>query len=178
MVQGGVHFGNLWGGRLVLAIHICKVLRPCLTDQSPFCLNYQSYGFTWPTLFKPLLHLVCPYYMDARYQLYGTTPRPRMTLWLSLCLVYCIDSPGSYSHVSLGFESFHVIAWRDCSCSHTASLNAVRVKYRKGMYSVTIVSSVPWDIKRVLRSWPCYELHASVASFEEIWDAAMKRQLI
>ncbi len=86
-----------------------------------------------PTLFKNLLHLVCLYYMDARYQLYGTTPRPRMTLWLNLCLVYSIDSPRSYSHVSLGFESFHVITRRDCTCSHTASLDAVRVKYRKGV---------------------------------------------
>ncbi len=42
--------------------------------------------------------LVCPYYMDAKYQLYGTTLRPRMTLWLSLCLVYSNDSPGSYSY--------------------------------------------------------------------------------
>ncbi len=41
---------------------------------------------------------------------YRTTPRPRMTLWLSLCLVYSLDSPRSYSHVSLGVESFHVIA--------------------------------------------------------------------
>ncbi len=41
---------------------------------------------------------------------YGTTPRPRMTLWLSLCLVYSLDSPGSYFHVSLGVESFHIIA--------------------------------------------------------------------
>ncbi len=44
-----------------------------------------------------------------------TTPMPRMTLWLSLCLVYSLDSPGSYSHVSLGVESFHVIAQRDCT---------------------------------------------------------------
>ncbi len=33
---------------------------------------------------------------------YVMTPRPRMTLWLSLCLVYSIDSPGSYSPVRLG----------------------------------------------------------------------------
>ncbi len=69
---------------------------------------------------------------------YVMTPRPQMTLCLSLCLVYSINSPGSYSHMSLGFESVHVIAWRDCTCSHT-----VRVKYRKGTYSVTIITSVP-----------------------------------
>ncbi len=58
-------------------VHICKALQPgCprLTGQSPFCLNTLSYGFTWPTLLKPFLHLVCPYYMDARYQL--TVRRP------------------------------------------------------------------------------------------------------
>ncbi len=42
--------------------------------------------------------LVCPYYMDAKYQFYGTTLRPRMTLWLSLYLVYSNDSPGSYAY--------------------------------------------------------------------------------
>ncbi len=93
-----------------------------------------------------------------------------------LCVFYY--SPGSYSHVSLGFESFHVIAQRDCTCSHTASLDAVRVKYRKERYSVTIVNSVPWDMERELRSWTCYELHASVASFDEIWDAAVKQPFI
>ncbi len=77
MVQRGVHFGNVWGGRLGLTVHICKVLQtgcPCLTGQSRFCLNQQAYGFTWPTLFKPLLQLVYPYYMDARYQLTGRHP--------------------------------------------------------------------------------------------------------
>ncbi len=47
-----------------LAVHICKVLQlrcPCLTGQSPYCLNKLSYGFTWPTLFRPLLHLVYPF---------------------------------------------------------------------------------------------------------------------
>ncbi len=47
-----------------LAIHIFKVLQPgcpCLTGQSPYCLNKLSYGFTWPTLFRPLLHLVYPF---------------------------------------------------------------------------------------------------------------------
>ncbi len=36
-VQWGVHFGTLWGGRLVAPVHISKVLqpgRPCLTGQS------------------------------------------------------------------------------------------------------------------------------------------------
>ncbi len=73
---------------------------------------------------------------------YGTTLRPPLTLWLSLCLVYSLDSPGSYSHMSLGVESFHVIARRDCTCSHTSVFDPVRVKYRKGTYLVTIVTLV------------------------------------
>ncbi len=42
MVQRGVHFRHLWGSRLVLTIHICKVLQPgclCLAGQNPFCLS-------------------------------------------------------------------------------------------------------------------------------------------
>ncbi len=41
MVQRGVHVRHLWGGRLVLAVHICKVLQPgcpCGADHSLFCL--------------------------------------------------------------------------------------------------------------------------------------------
>ncbi len=63
MVQRGAHFGNMWGSRLGLAVHICKVLQPgwsCLAGQSLFCLNKLSYGFTWTTLIKPLIHLVYP----------------------------------------------------------------------------------------------------------------------
>ncbi len=45
----------------------------------------------------------------------------------------------------------------------------------KGNVLVTIITSLPWDMERVLRSWPCYELRSSVDSFEEIWDAAAKR---
>ncbi len=102
---------------------------------------------------------------------YGTTLRPPLTLWLSLCLVYSLDSPGSYSHMSLGVESFHVIARRDCTCSHTSVFDPVRVKYRKGTYLVTIVTLVLWDMERVLRS-------PSVTSFKEIWDAAAKGPFI
>ncbi len=108
---------------------------------------------------------------------YGMTPRPQMALWLSLCLVYSVDSPGSYPHVSLGFESFHVIT-RPNTCSHTSLFDAIGVKYRNGMNSVTIITSVPWDMEGVLQSWQCYELHFSVTSFEEIWDAVSKRPLI
>ncbi len=33
--------------------------------------------------------------------------------------------------------------------------DAVRVEYRQGTYSVTVVTSVPWDTERVLRTLPC-----------------------
>ncbi len=95
-----------------------------------------------------------------------------------MCLVYSFDSPGSYPHMSIGVQSFHVIARRDCTCSHTSVFDAVRVKYWKGTYSVTFVTSVPWHMERVLRSWPCYELQSSYSSFEEIWDGAAKRPFI
>ncbi len=41
VVQRGLHNRHLWGGRLVLAVHICKVLQPgcpCGAGHSPFCL--------------------------------------------------------------------------------------------------------------------------------------------
>ncbi len=104
---------------------------------------------------------------------YVMTPRPQMTLWLSLCLVYSIDSPGSYSHMSLGFESVHVMAW--LYLFPYKRLRRSTSEISKGNVLVTIVTSLPWDMERVLRSWPCYELRSSVASFEEIWDVAAKR---
>ncbi len=67
---------------------------------------------------------------------YGMTPRPQMALWLSLCLVYSVDSPGSYPHVSLGFESFHLIT-RPNTCSHTSLFDAIQVKYRLIDYIVS-----------------------------------------
>ncbi len=44
----------------------------------------------------PLLGLSILY--GRQVSTYGTTPKPRMTLWLSLSLVYSLDSPGSCSH--------------------------------------------------------------------------------
>ncbi len=112
--------------------------------------------------------------MDARYQLTGRHPGHRWPYGSACAWWILLTSPGSYSHVSLGVESFHIIARYDCTCSHTSVFDAVRVKYRKGMYSVTIITSVPWHMERVLRSWLCYELHSSVTFFEEIWDVATK----
>ncbi len=67
-----------------------------------------------------------------------------------MCLVYSIDSPGSYSHVSLGVESFHVIARRDCRLlvPIQASLTQYELNIEREQYSVTVVASVPWDMER------------------------------
>ncbi len=76
MVQRSVYFRHLGGGRLVLAIHICKVLQPgspCLACQSLFCLSSNLPG-------SPDLHCSSPSfawsvhnYMDARYHLRDDT---------------------------------------------------------------------------------------------------------
>ncbi len=89
--SSGVTISEIGGSWLGRAIHICKVLQPgcpCLAGQSPFCLNKLSYGFTWPTLLKPLIHLVYPYYMDARYQLMG--PHPGHGWHYGLACAWCI----------------------------------------------------------------------------------------
>ncbi len=52
-----------------------------------------------------------------------------------------------------------------------ADLYAVRVKYRKGTYSVTIITSVPWDMGTSTAFLALLWAARSVASFEEIWDA-------
>ncbi len=165
MVQGDVHFGNLWGGRMGLAIHICKVLQPgCPWHRlESFLLKL---AILWVHLTNivqapPSLSLSILY--GRQVSTYGTTPRPQMTLWLSLCLVNSLDLPW----VLLPRESWcwviphHSTVWLYL----LPYFDAVRVKYRKGMYSVTIITSVPWHMERVLRSWPCYELHSSVTFF-------------
>ncbi len=95
MVQGDVHFGNLWGGRLGLAIHICKVLQPgCPWHRlESFLLKL---AILWVHLTNivqapPSLSLSILY--GRQVSTYGTTPRPQMTLWLSLCLVNSLDLP-------------------------------------------------------------------------------------
>ncbi len=82
MVQRGFHFRHLRGGRLVLAVHICKVLQPecpCLAGQSSFCLSSNLMGsldqdcsspsFTWS------VHII---WMPGIT--YGATHRTQMTL--------------------------------------------------------------------------------------------------
>ncbi len=115
MVQRGVHFGHLWGSRLGITIHICG---------HPLPYRPESFLLKLAILWVHLTNIVqAPPSLGLgihQVSTYETKPRPRMTLWLSMCLVYSIDSPGSYSYMSLGVESFHVIARRDSTCSHTS----------------------------------------------------------
>ncbi len=136
-----------------------------------------SYGFTWSTLLKPLIHLVYPYYMDARYQLMGPHPGygwpyGSACAWCISWLPWALLPRESWCWVILGHSTewlylfLYKRFWRSTS------------EISKGNVVVTIVTSVPWDMEWVLGSWPCNELHSSVASFEEIWDAAVKRLFI
>ncbi len=72
----------LWGGRLVLAIHICKVLQPAcprLAGQSPFCFSSNLSGSLDQHFQSPLLlGLSINIWMPGIT--YGTTPRSRKTL--------------------------------------------------------------------------------------------------
>ncbi len=82
MVQRGVHFRHLWGGWLVLAIHILKVLQPgCprLAGQIFFCLSNNLSGSLDEHCSSPSFAWSVHNYMGARCH-FGTTPRPRMTL--------------------------------------------------------------------------------------------------
>ncbi len=65
----------------------------------------------------------------------------------------------------------HSTAWLDWFPYLRRYLDAVRVKYRKGTYSVTIVISVPWDMGTSTVFLAVVWAARSVASFEEIWDA-------
>ncbi len=76
MVQRGVHFTHLWGGRLVLAVHICKVLQPrcpCLAEQSPFCLSSYLPGSLDQHFSSPSFDWSVYNYMDTRYHLRDDT---------------------------------------------------------------------------------------------------------
>ncbi len=75
MVQQNVHFRHLWGGQLVLAVHICKVLQPacpCLAGQSPFCLSINLMGSLDQHCSSPSFAWSV-HTMDARYHLRGNT---------------------------------------------------------------------------------------------------------
>ncbi len=104
---------------------------------------------------------------------YGTTPRPQMPLWLT-CAWCILLTPLSLTPTWVLMlsrsTSYHDVIVLQRSTSDI--FNAVQVKYRKGTYSVTIVTSVPWNMERVLHFWPCYELHSSVTS----WNKSEMRQ--
>ncbi len=166
--EQGVHFGNLWGGRLGLAVYICKVLQPgcpCLTGQSAFLLKLAILLVHLTNIVQAPLSLGLSIYLDARYQLTGQHPGHRCPFG-SFC-AWCILltplglTPRWVLMLSRSTSLHDVIVLQ-----HSTSdvFNAVWGKYRKGTYSVTIVTSVPWDMEWVLHFWPCYELQSSVAS--------------
>ncbi len=76
MVQRGVHFRYFLGGRLVIALHICKVLQPgcpCLAGQSPLCLSSNLLGSLDQHCSSPSLAWSAHNYMDTRYHLRDDT---------------------------------------------------------------------------------------------------------
>ncbi len=145
---------------------------PCSPES--FLLKYQSYGFTWPTLFKPLLCLVCPYYMDARYHLRDDTqatddPHGSPCAWCILLTPLGLIPRESW---------FRVITRYDWTSSHTASPTQHEWNIERERTRLLWWPRFPEIWERVLRSWPCYELHASAASFEEIWFAVAEQLII
>ncbi len=95
-VQWGVHFRHLWGGWLVLVVHICNALQPgCsrLAGQSPFCLSSNLSGSLDQHCSSTfLLGLSITIWMPGVTS--GPHPGQGWPSRLTLCLVYSIDSPG------------------------------------------------------------------------------------
>ncbi len=150
MVQQGVHFRHLWGCWLVLAVHICKVLQPeCsrLAGQSPFCLSSNLSGSLDQHCSSPSFAWSVHNYMDARYHLQDDTqatndPQGSPCAWCILLTPLGLIPHESWFRV----VPRHSLALLDWFPYLRWYLDAVRVKYRKGTYSVTIVTLVPWDI--------------------------------
>ncbi len=65
----------------------------------------------------------------------------------------------------------HSTTWLDWFPYLRQYLDAARVKYRKGTYTVTIVTSVPWDMGTSSAFLAMLWVARAVASFEEIWNA-------
>ncbi len=122
-----------------------------------FDQHFSSSSFTWSvhTIWAPGINFK------------GQDPGHRWPWWLSLCFVYSIDSPGSYSHVSLGFELFHVIARHDCTGS-IQRLRSSTSEISKGnvLGYYRNLGSLRNGNEYCIPG--CFELHASVAFFEEI----------
>ncbi len=95
MVQRSVHFRHLWGGWVVLAVHICKVLQPGwprLAGRSPFWLSSNLSGSldqlcSSPSLLGLSISIGTPGVYSGRHPGHWWPSR------LTLCLVYSIDSP-------------------------------------------------------------------------------------
>ncbi len=88
--------------------------------------------------------------------------------------MYSIDFPW----VLISCESWHRVvprhstAWLNWFPYFRRYIDAIQGKYRKGTYSVSIVTSVPWDMGTSTTAFLAVLWAARlVASFEEIWDA-------
>ncbi len=137
MVQRGLHFGNLRGGWLVLAVHICKVLQPGRPRPESFLLKLAI-------LWVPLTNIVqaLPSHMiwtpgnnlrdDTRAM---DDPDSSACAW---CIL--LTPLGCTPTWVLVLSCSPLQAWRDCTGSHTASLDAVRVKYI--LYFCNLVSLI------------------------------------
>ncbi len=178
----GVHFRHLWGGWLVLAVHICKVLQPgcpCLAGQIPFCLSSNLPASLDHHCSSPSFAWSVHNYMDARYHLRDDTqatddPQGSPCAW---CILL---TPLGLIHVSLGFELFRDIAQRDWTGSHTSidtrcSTSEISKENILGYYrnlsslrygnEYCVLGSVMTCTPRLL-------------PFEEIWDAVAGQLII
>ncbi len=124
--------------------------------------------------------LLGPYYMDAMYHLRDDTqdtddPQGSPCAWCILLTPLGLIPRESWFRV----VPHHSTVWLDWSNSiECVELNAVRVKYRKGNYSVTIVTVVPWDMGTSTAFLAVlWAAHLS-SSFEEIWDAVAQQLII
>ncbi len=155
MVQRGVHFRHLWGGWLVFTVHICKVLHPRLSGQSPFCLSSNLSGSLDQHCSSPSFAWSVHNYMDARYHLRDDTqatddPQGSPCAWCTLLTLL-----GLIPNL-IGFESLHVIARRDWTGPHTYSTSEISKGNVLGYYHN--LCSLRYGNEYC--SWPCYELHA------------------
>ncbi len=136
-----------------------------------FCWITQSYGFT-DQLVQALPALGLSILYGRQVSTYGTTPRPRITLWLRLCLVYLL-----LPWVLLPRES-----WFWAVPCHSTCVWLYLFPYKCLRRSTSEISkgnvlgyyhnlgSLRYFTRTVFLAVLC----AAVASFEGIWDAAAK----
>ncbi len=132
--------GHLWGGWLVLAVHICKVLQPgCprLAGLSTFCLSSNLSGSLDQHCSSPSFAWSIHNYMDTRYHIRDDTQAMDDPQG-SPCAFYILLTPLGLIPRESWFRVVpsHSTAWLDWFPYLRRYLDAVRVKYRKGTYSV------------------------------------------